>query len=212
MTGIVENRSSKNIDGLSATEVRLPNEAKEVTTEHITLKPDVKILESTSFSSLRELAHSTNVDISGVLEKYKNCPVNDGEWNGERGDSKWMPDREYVPQKSNSESENWEKILNEYDIDGIEFHDGEPDFSSILKGEVEIDEFSKNRTDNFDRADVELAKQKGCTPEEVKQWRQENGYTWHECRNMKTMQKVPGKVHNNITHSGGIFEIKKEAE
>lgn len=64
-------------------------------------------------------------------------------------------------------------------------------------------------TDNFDKADIELAKQRGCTPEEVAKWRKENGYTWHECKDMKTMQKVPSQVHNNISHSGGISAAKK---
>ena len=47
------------------------------------------------------------------------------------------------------------------------------------------------------------------SPEDVAKWRKENGYTWHECKDMKTMQKVPSEVHNNIPHSGGISEAKK---
>ncbi|WP_442866219.1 HNH endonuclease signature motif containing protein [Aeromonas sp. QDB50] len=101
------------------------------------------------------------------------------------------------------------EILEKYDIDGIRFKDGEPDFSEISKGDVEIEPFSDSRSDNFDKADIELAKQKGCSPEDVAKWRKENGYTWHECKDMKTMQKVPSEVHNNIPHSGGISEAKK---
>ena len=99
--------------------------------------------------------------------------------------------------------------LEKYDIDGIRFKDGEPDFSEISKGDVEIEPFSDSRSDNFDKADIELAKQKGCSPEDVAKWRKENGYTWHECKDMKTMQKVPSEIHNNIPHSGGISEAKK---
>ncbi|WP_442865934.1 HNH endonuclease signature motif containing protein [Aeromonas sp. QDB02] len=101
------------------------------------------------------------------------------------------------------------EILEKYDIDGIRFKDGEPDFSEISKGDVEIEPFSDSRSDNFDKADIELAKQKGCSPEDVAKWRKENGYTWHECKDMKTMQKVPSEVHNNIPHSSGISEAKK---
>lgn len=146
-----------------------------------------------------------------VLDQFKCCPIEHGEWSGERGNSKWYPEKDYVPQKSNPEGKTWDEILKKYKIDSINFKNGEPDFSSISKGNIEIKDFSENRTDNFDKADIELAKKRGCSPEEVKKWRKENGYTWHECKNMKTMQKVPGIIHNNISHSGGISEAKKGA-
>ncbi len=139
------------------------------------------------------------------------CPLENGEWSGERGDSKWNPDRNYVPQKSNPEGKTWGEILDEHGIDGINFNDGEPDFSEISKGTVEVSPFSDNREKNFSRADIELAKQWGCTPEEVYQYRKENKLTWHECSDMKTMQLVPSVVHNNVPHSGGISEVKKGA-
>lgn len=138
----------------------------------------------------------------------KSCPVENGDWTGERGNSKWCPDKNYVPLKSNSEQKTWGEIMEKHGIDGIDFKDGEPNFESISKGTVEIEGFSESRTDNFDKADIELAKAKGCSPEDVRQWRKENGYTWHECRDMKTMQKTSSMVHNNISHSGGISAIK----
>lgn len=147
--------------------------------------------------------------LSKISEFTKNCPIKDGEWEGERGDSKWIPDPDYVPQKSNPEGESWKQILEKYGIDGIVFKDGEPDFSEISKGNVEIEGFSTNRDDNFDKADIEMAKKRGCTPEEVADWRKANNYTWHECKDMKTMQKVPSEVHNNIAHRGGVSEAKK---
>lgn len=57
-----------------------------------------------------------------------------------------------------------------------------------------------------------MAKQRGCSSGEVTKWRKENGYTWHEYKDMKTMQKVPSIVHNKISHSGGISVIKKAHE
>jgi len=149
--------------------------------------------------------------LGAIRENIKNCPLegSNGQWNGERGDSTWYPDRDSMPGKCNPENKTWGEILDKYRIDGITFKDGEPDFSEISKGTVEIEPFSTERTDNFDKADIELAKQKGCTPEEVAKWRKENGYTWHECKDMRTMQKVPSEVHSNIPHSGGISEAKK---
>lgn len=128
---------------------------------------------------------------------------------GERGDSIWRPDPDYVPLKANPEGKTWKEILDKYGIDGVKFKDGEPDFRDIAKGTVEIEDFSADRSDNFDKADAKLAKQWGQSPEEVRKWRKENGYTWHECSDMKTMQLVPSEVHNNIQHQGGIAKIKE---
>lgn len=170
-----------------------------------------------------------------IRDNMKNCPIDNGHWDGERGNSNWQPDSNYIPGKANPDGKTWSEILDKYGIDRIPFKDGEPDFSEICKGTVEIKQFADSRTDNFDKADIELAKQKngtsedvvkwrkdnfdkadieltkqkGCTPEDVANWRKENCYTWHECKDMKTMQKVPSEVHNNITHSGGISEAKK---
>ncbi len=155
-------------------------------------------------------AESENVE----SDNHKNCPVNNGIWTnddgseGERGESKWVPDSDYVPQKSNPEGKTWGEIMSEHNIDGIEFKDGEPNFNEISEADVEVENFSTDRSDNFDQADAKLAEQWGCEPEDVAQWRSDNHYTWHECSDMKTMQLVPSEVHNNITHRGGISNAK----
>ena len=138
----------------------------------------------------------------------RNCPRENGTWTGERGNSKWIPDEDVVFTRSNPDGLPAKEIFDQYGIDGIDFEDGEPDFSPISKGEVQIDEFSGNRPDNFDQADIKLAEQKGCTPEEVEKWRKENKYTWHECKDMWTMQKVPSIIHINVPHRGGVSEYK----
>ncbi|HIV52820.1 MAG TPA: HNH endonuclease [Candidatus Mediterraneibacter norwichensis] len=180
-------------------------EIKEMNSDRFAECPIGKSVEGKEFD-LSEIEY----DKSLVKNVEKNCPLEHGRWDGERGDSKWYPDPDYIPQKSNPENKTWGEILKKYRIDGIPFKDGEPDFSEVSKGTVEIDGFSERREDNFDKADIELAKQRGCSPEDVKKWRKENGYTWHECKDKKTMQKVPAEIHNNISHSGGISEIKKE--
>lgn len=165
-------------------------------------------------STAAEKDTAANGEKNEQSQNEKHCPIegHGGHWEGERGNSKWIPDADYVPQKQNKEEQSWGEILNKYDIEDVSFKDGEPDFSDVSKGNVEIEEFTTNRSDNFDQADMKLAEQKGCMPEDVAKWRKENGYTWHECRDMKTMQKVPSKVHNNITHSGGVSEAKKERD
>lgn len=96
----------------------------------------------------------------------------------------------------------------------MKFKDGYPDFSEVSKGEVEIDNFTTERYGvggNFDQADRKLAAQRGCSVEEVRQWRIDNNYTWHEMQDCKTMQKVPREVHGNIPHDGGISKLKNVA-
>lgn len=166
-------------------------------------KPIAKNPEATkNFREAREANSETD------CSDTRNCPIEDGQWEGKRGGSKWIPAPDFVPKKSNPEGKTWTEILKKYGIDGIEFKDGEPIFDDISKGTVKIEGFSSSRDDNFDKADLELAKQRGCSPEEVKKWRKENGYTWHECKDMRTMQKVPSEVHNNIPHRGGVSSSK----
>ena len=142
---------------------------------------------------------------------YEVLPKNNGGWTGEPGNSKWKPTLDFTPinKQTNPDNKSWEEILKKYGIDSIPFKDGEPDFSEISKGNVEIDDFTDDRPSNFSQADEKLAEQRGCTPEEVKQWREENKYTWHECNDCKTMQKIPREIHGNIPHSGGVSEYKK---
>ena len=160
--------------------------------------------------SNRELNKSLGERSMGMI------PRNGGVWSGEPGNSTWVPDREVSPSDrnySNTEGKTWGQILDEYEIDGIPFNDGEPDFSEVSKGTVEIDEFSDARYGaggNFDQADEKLAQQRGCTKEEVRQWRAENNYTWHERSDCKTMDKVPREVHGNVAHSGGISKMRNQ--
>lgn len=145
------------------------------------------------------------------------CPRNNGTWEGVEGNSKFAPDDDVIPKDrnySNPESLTWREIKRKYDIDGITFKDGYPDFSEVSKGDVEIDNFTTERYGkggNFEQADQKLAMQRGSSIEEVRQWRIDNNYTWHELQDCKTMQKVPREVHGNIPHDGGISKLKNAA-
>lgn len=144
-------------------------------------------------------------------ERSLRLPRNGGIWDGELGNSKWIPAEDAVPGSrngTNPEHKSWSQIKECYHFEGIPFSYGEADFSEVGKGSVEIEDFSDDRGANFDQADEALASQRSCAPEEVAQWRKENHYTWHECNDCKTMQKVPSEVHGNIPHSGGISVYK----
>lgn len=167
--------------------------------------------------SMDKLTDEKDIDkpIAKELDEVKGCPIegNGGHWEGERGNSKWFPNRDEIPKNplTNPDGLTWGQILDKYGIDGIEFKNGEPDFSPVAKGTVEIDHFTDNRYGkggDFDQACERLAEQRGCTKEEVKAWMKENKYTWHERSDCKTMDKVPTEIHGNIRHSGGISEAK----
>ena len=150
--------------------------------------------------------------INEIVEtKYKNCPIegHNGHWEGVAGNSRWIPDKNYIPAKTNADNFKFGKIMEKFEITGIDFREGEPDFSNIAKDIVNVDDVTDQRTDNFQLADEIVAKSWGCTPKEVVAWRTENQYTWHECRDMQTMQMVPRVIHNNIPHRGGVSLAKE---
>lgn len=153
------------------------------------------------------------MDIKIRIERCSLLPRTGGEWSGEAGNSDWIPDDDVEPgdrNGTNPEHKTWAELKEQYGFESIPFNEGQPDFSEVSKGEVEIDDFTDDRDSNFAQADEKLAEQRGCTPEEVAKWREENKYTWHECKDCKTMQKVPTEVHGNVSHSGGVSEYKSQ--
>lgn len=170
-------------------------------------------------SPLSELAKKYDNLSDNVLNKslgeYCRIPRSGGEWSGEPGNSTWVPDRDVVPKNrnySNVEGKTWGEIMDKYGITGIPFKDGEPDFSEVSKGTVEID-FTRERYGagaNFDQADEKIAEQKGCSKEDVRKWCEKHNYVWHERSDCKTMDKVPREIHHNIPHSGGISKINNQ--
>ena len=149
---------------------------------------------------------------------YKNIPQNGGVWSGEPGNSKWIPNREDIPKQPYSNEKTWGEILDENSIDGIEFKDGEPDFTPIAKGSVEIEDFTINRDDNFFQADQNLAQlwnqenkngKNDWSISDVRKYRKEKKLTWHERSDMQNMDLVTQEVNGNIPHSGGISKKKK---
>lgn len=166
-----------------------------------------------------ETATLEKLDSKNRFERSNYLPGNNGGWTGEPGNSTWKPDPEYTPPEksknpekpySNPDNLSWEEILEKFGIDGIEFRDGYPVFDEVARGTVEIEDFTDDRDANFSQANEKMAEQKGCTPEEVEKWMKENNYTWHECPDCKTMQKVPNEVHANVPHKGGISVYKSE--
>lgn len=190
---------------------------KEKQSENLSVTPFDKfegLFESNCNFPIEPCENTTDMSAEVKADNYR-FPRSGGEWSGEPGNSEWEPDSDTIPgdrNGTNPDDKTWKEIKNQYDFDTISFEDGRPDFSEVSKGNVEIENFSDNRRKNFVQADEKLAEQKGCQPSEVRQWRTENKYTWHEESDCKTMRKVPSEVHGNIPHDGGISEMKNQKD
>lgn len=145
-------------------------------------------------------------------ERIDQTPKYNGEWTGDRGDSKFVHADEDI-----------RKALGEYGIDGIEYKDGVVDFSPISAHSVEIDMTSRRYgpEGNFEKADTQTAKdwsveaREGRTdwkPRDVEAWRKENDFTWHECSDQKSCELVPRDLHAAFGHAGGVLECKKRED
>ena len=70
---------------------------------------------------------------------------------------------------------------------------------------------------NFEQADALTAEQwtaderdgKEWTAEDVAQYRQDHGLTWHECNDMETMQMIPEAINADFGHFGGVGEVRE---
>ncbi|WP_159458332.1 HNH endonuclease [Listeria sp. ILCC797] len=131
-------------------------------------------------------------------ERLSQTPVNNGEWTGTRGDSKFI-----------SELDEVNTVLKESGVDGIEYSEAIPDFSPVSIGEVEISGMTTDRRINFREADELLAEKLGVSRKDIVKLRKENKLTWHELNDMKTMQLVPTIINSKFGHLGGVAEIKK---
>lgn len=169
------------------------------------------------YSSLKkdiDVGNDTNENTERYLSTYderiKQTPQEHserGEWEGERGESKYIPSDPKI-----------KEILANYGKDGIYYKDGIPDFSDVSEATVDIDNMSENRADNFRQADEKCAEKwnkeardgrTDWTARDVANWRKENGYTWHERNDMKTMDLVPTEINSYFGHLGGVSECKK---
>lgn len=151
-----------------------------------------------------------NLYYSTYEERMKQTPREDsdrGKWTKERGESDFIPNDEEV-----------KDILGKHDKEGISYRDSIPDFSEVAMSTVEIDDMTENRADNFRQCDEKCPEQwnkekrdgrTDWSSRDVKEWRQENGYSWHERNDMKTCDLVPTKVNDYFGHLGGVSECRK---
>lgn len=173
------------------------------------INPIEKNLSKTDVSPAKELFDKA---LERPAENAKEIiPQSNGNWTGEPGNSKWIPDDSYINPnlQANPEQKTMGQIKREYGFDGITFKNNEPNFSEVSKGTVKINSFTVDRNKNFVQADKKFAEANNMTPQEAKQYRKEHRLTWHERSDMKTMDLVPREIHDAIKHSGGIAKAKR---
>ena len=149
---------------------------------------------------------------SEYVDRLKQVPTETsdrGKWDGERGESKFIPD------ETNT---NIIDELKKNGLDGIDYKDAIPDFSKLSESTVEISDMTENRAKNFAQCDEQCAKawneegrdgREDWTARDVANWRKENEYSWHERNDMKTCDLVPSKINDFFGHLGGVSECKK---
>lgn len=154
------------------------------------------------------------------MKMLDGTPSHNGHWSGEKGNSKWYPDREYIPTKGhycNLDSKTWGKILDSYGIDGINFKKGVPDFSPVSKYPVKFNwekelspkdlhklVTSSERSALHETAYRQMAKRYGFSSvDELKKIKEAQNLVPHE-RIDGTIELVPRDIHDPVNHKGGI--------
>lgn len=153
-------------------------------------------------------------------------PQKNGHWEEDEGNSKWIPDKDAIVtwrKDGKTYTDTYENIMERYQIDGIDYVNKEPDFSGIedsLVKHVELNDFSTTRTGKdgtYDMANIAAAERLSSetgevwTPQLVKKYMAENGLTWHECADRKTVRAIPVEINAAFIHTGGI-SVEKSFE
>lgn len=130
-----------------------------------------------------------------------------GEWKGDPGNSEFRP--------SDPDAR---KTLEKYGQTGIEYRDGNPDFSKVSKEIFQIPHMTSDIVTNYAQADKMCAEKwnkeakdnrTDWSAAKVARWRSENKYAWHECTDRKTVDLVPREIHDQCKHYGGRAECKR---
>lgn len=153
--------------------------------------------------------HKYSAPYTELKERIGQTPKNEksGKWSGERGKSDFILNEPIT-------------LENGTIVEKITYKNGLPDFSKYKIAEVKISGMTTERygsDGNFQKANIELAKQwsetkyqgKTWTLAEVQDYVENHGLIWHEMSNMQYMQLVPEEIHSKFTHFGGVVECKR---
>lgn len=210
----IQDEKSHSVDGFKniKPEKELTNKELNSSVENEILKAaneaKYRITEDSDNKSYDKNIDSTHKDCLTTSEERKEfAERNIGTWDNEIGNSMFHPDKE--------ESR---EALESYKQDGINYKDGEPDFSKVSEATVEIEKMTSNRPSNFIQANEACAKlwnsqakyeKTDWTARDVNDWKKENRFSWHERLDMKTMDLVQRDIHEECKHYGGVAECHR---
>jgi hypothetical protein len=171
---------------------------------------------------------------------YTHIPVNNGRWSGVPGDSVWFPDMDSVPSGANDpyKPKAFRQLIKlnivksitlgvssvkigfvkfnltrmAMGLKGVNFRNGEPDFSPFAIATVKIGQYLDTRYGSqgtMPLADKILAGRLGIPESAVRNWINDNQYVWHERQDGRYIDLLPHDIHGNVPHTGGI-SINKE--
>ncbi|MCF0141431.1 MAG: HNH endonuclease [Mogibacterium sp.] len=176
------------------TAIEAPDEKKEFNPDD-RVKPEIKPNEDGFYTTEEERIKQTPKD--GIR----------GAWDGERGNSKFIPAYQFIKER-----------LAKYGEDGINYNKGVADFSKVSEGSVVIDNMTSERWGhgkNFEQCDEKFAekfnkeRKDGRTDwiaRDVAEYIDEHNLTRHEEPDGKTMHLVDTEIHGYFNHSGGCKE------
>jgi hypothetical protein len=141
---------------------------------------------------------------SSLSDRIKQTPINEGKWDGERGNSMWRP-----------ENENVVRDLKDFEVAGINYREGVPDFTPVQVFECKMPNQLYERDDDYQFTDCNLAlfdylkdhpdsisNFDDTQLEAIARGNNPSGYTWHHAVNKGRMQLVPTSI-NSCGHYGG---------
>lgn len=154
----------------------------------------------------KELKSSLYEDIR-IKRTPKNNPLR-GYWTGERGNSTYIP---------TTNQDEIIKILNEHHLCGIKYEKGIIDLNPCSIATVSLVKMYIIRYKNFKICDMLCAdlwnntnflNKHDWTSKEIKYYRKQYHYSWHECNDCIHCELVPTKINSFFSHFGGIAECK----
>ena len=142
----------------------------------------------------------------GPQYQYTPKSGKNGNWDGERGDGKWIPTKDSPLDKALKEYNQKHKTK----INHLEYKDGFPDYDDFIpvvngkKARVEIPQ--KGGDKDFGPADDAMREMLGDP-----NWTRPKDYTWHHKEDGVTMELVPTPIHGfpESGHLGGTSTVKK---
>ena len=102
------------------------------------------------------------------------------------------------------------ELMNKYDIDGVEYHNNDPDFSPFEDEKLRHVELPYMPTErlgdsgSYALAMQELSRKLDMSVEEIEQYMVEHDLLVHECADRKTVRIIPKEINQAFLHTGGV--------